>query len=1156
MRAASLLLKSLAATLFSLLLLSTALWWWSGSASALALLLAQAPHWLPNGQTLETKDVSGSLQRGGHIGWLRWTQGALSVEAQDITLAWNLRPLLDQHLQLSDLRIANLHIDDQRTPSTGATTPPDNLSLPLTLELPFNVARLTHTGNFKLEASTLSGYYTFDSYEHKLNTGYIQISSGTYQINGSLQAQAPMALNLQLDGQVRTTVPGRTAPLMVSATATLAGDLAPTNARLQLQAQLKPESVPGVMQASLTAQIAPWQAQPLAQAQAQWQGLNLAALWPQAPPTQLSGQASITPNRPNTPSSMGFTVQLDNTRPAAQQLKLHLQGSWAAPQLTVRELVLTTPDAQLTGQGNYNTQSQATQATLALNLPGLTASVNGHLASQTGQGELALQVQNAQRASHWLARWPLLANLLKDPLVQGNASLQASWKGGWQQQGKQLHINAQLQAPQLAWPAPAGSAKDAAPALQLRQLQAEVSGSLAALTLHTQGQAHIGPRQLHWQAQAQGGQKATGHWLGQFSQLTLRAQDNARPGFWTLPPQPFTVDWLQTQSTQTLQIGASRAQLSGPLPGLAQVSWQPLRWSQQRLAASAQPPARWQSQGQISQLPLAWVDALNPKTLESLGLSSTLLLDGSWDANHTDALHLSATLERSAGDVRLGTDSNQPRGLPALLQEARLNMNLTGEQLSASLRWRSERVGNALLAFSTELQASAQGWRWPDTAPLGGSLQMDLPPVEAWSMLAPPGWRLRGTLQANANLTGTRQQPQWQGTLQANDLAVRSVADGIDFQQGSLRARLDGQKLTIEDFTLHGAGQGGGQLKITGLAQWLHTAQPNVPLAQHLHIALDAQVQALRLSSRADRLMTVSGQLNAQFADSTLHLNGQLGVDKALITLPSESAPRLGEDVVVRRSTKLLPADIASPPQRSTPLFTPEVHITLELGRDFQVRGRGLATRLNGQLTLQASSNASPSLTGEVNTVRGTYQAYGQRLDIEQGVLRFVGPPDNPVLDILALRPKLNQRVGVQVQGTVQSPVVRLYADPELPEAEKLSWLVLGRSASGSGGEAALLQQAALSLLGGSGQGPSASLTQALGLDELQFNNSNSDTTSGASVTLGKRLSKDFYVAYETGLAGTMGVFSIFYDLSQRLSLRAQTGLQSAVDLIWTHRYD
>jgi translocation and assembly module TamB len=234
------------------------------------------------------------------------------------------------------------------------------------------------------------------------------------------------------------------------------------------------------------------------------------------------------------------------------------------------------------------------------------------------------------------------------------------------------------------------------------------------------------------------------------------------------------------------------------------------------------------------------------------------------------------------------------------------------------------------------------------------------------------------------------------------------------------------------------------------------------------------------------------------------------------------------------------------------------VQISFDLGPDFQVRGRGLETRLTGKLELLASGGYPPTLTGTVSTVRGTYQAYGQRLSIEQGIVRFVGPVDNPVLDILAIRPNLTQRVGVQVIGTVLFPVVRLYAEPDLPEAEKLAWLVMGRSASGSGGEAALLQQAAMALLGGGGQGPTHSLTQALGLDELGFRRGagTTDTASGVGITLGKRLGNDFYVAYESGLAGTMGVFNIFYDLSRTLTLRAKTGDQSAVDVIWTRRYD
>ena len=57
-------------------------------------------------------------------------------------------------------------------------------------------------------------------------------------------------------------------------------------------------------------------------------------------------------------------------------------------------------------------------------------------------------------------------------------------------------------------------------------------------------------------------------------------------------------------------------------------------------------------------------------------------------------------------------------------------------------------------------------------------------------------------------------------------------------------------------------------------------------------------------------------------------------------------------------------------------------------------------------------------------------------------------------------------------------------------------------------------------------------------------------------MTLGKRLSKDFYLVYETSLSGAFGSLYIFYDLSRRLTLRARTGEDNAVDLIFTLPYD
>jgi translocation and assembly module TamB len=1292
MRALGWSLKLFAAALALGLALATALWHWSGTDSSLAAMLRYVQSYLPAGQTLEARAVSGSVRSGGHIGMLRWTRGDLSLQADDIDIAWSIKPLLQRRLHLGQLSARLLTIDDKGPGSDAQTlAPPTDLRLPFTVDVPFVFHAVRLTGANAFEAKEVSGHYIFDSSLHILNKGQATISYGTYQFSGSLQAQAPMALKLQVDGAIQTTLPSSQQPLTVQAHAKLEGELARPDASLNLQASLTPD-IPAAkavttkptraMQAEVSAQITPWQAQPLTQGNAQWQALNLGALWPNAPQTELAGQASVTPSGANwralvntsnslpgpwdlgrlpvntlkadvqyaqgqwliqslnargaggsvsgkgsfrdgqwqgqamlsgiNPAALdsrlgagtvegelaaaqerngiSFNAQLRGTQASPKspqspklagkaldlgQLNLKVKGAWAATQLKVTEFNLEAVDAQVQGAIDFHMVTRATRANLKATLPGLQGTLTGHLASSEGLGSVVLELTNASQATRWLQRWPLPVALREALPSSGTAHLHADWQGGWQSQGQQLKVTAALQAPMITWASPLQSNKTPVPApTHLKDVSVAVTGTLAALGFKSSGTVNKGQQRLQWLTGLSGGRVNPGHWLGAVNEFKLDLQPDtsagAGIGTWTIladntNAKPISLDWLQSSAGESFSIGSGSARLRSPLPNdpqAATLNWQTARWTAPTKGKlGTNPPAHWQSKGKLTALPLAWVDLLGFKSLSELGIQSNMLMSGDWDTSQTDNLKFHASLERSSGDLTIRTSDDRQQSQTAGVSQAQLQLQLAGDEVSASLRWNSTHAGQATVQLGTRLINQPSGPMWPDNAPVNGNIQVQMPPIEAWSVLAPPGWRLRGTLDAAATLSGTLAEPQWRGTLQAKDLAVRSVADGIDFQQGSLMAHLDGQKLLIDAFTLRGAGKDGGQITLSGTAEWLATDKPQASALDHVDMHLKANVQALRLSTRSDRRITVSGNVSADLKDTRLQLSGQLSADRATITLPSENAPTLGDDVVVRptrtqaaSASSSAPAAIKHPSAR----ITPEVQIVFDLGRDFQVRGRGLDTRLSGQLELLASQGYPPTLTGTVNTVRGNYQAFGQRLNIEQGEVRFVGPLDNPVLNILAIRPNLSQRVGVQVIGTVLFPVVRLYAEPDLPEAEKLAWLVMGRSTNGSGGEAALLQQAAMALLGGSGQGPSRSLTQALGLDELSFRgaSSNTDTASGATITLGKRLSNDFYVAYESGLAGTMGVVSIFYDLSRSLTLRAKTGDQSAVDVIWTRRYD
>ncbi len=1294
MRAAKAVLALAAGALLTTLALVLALTLWASADSSLARTLDLAARWLPVGQTLEVTDVGGTLRTGGRIGRLVWRQGELRVEARDIELAWTLRGLLDGQLRLSRLAIGHLVIDDQRAPQPA--TPPAELLLPLQVETPFEVGEVEVRGTTPLRLSRLSGKYVFDSKLHRIDAGKVHISSGNYQFDGSLEARSPQALSLDVQGDVLTTTPGSQQTVTVRASAAARGQLGGVDAVVAVSARLAPlalASPPGArgmpsqpMQASVSASIQPWHAQPVASAEGTWQGLDLAALWPQAPRTLLSGRATVTPQATgwlaeaqfvnalagpwdrqqlpveslqarathaggqwliesltargaggriqaqgqvvlpaaattapgkgsaNTALSWDGRARFQGINPAAADSRLatgsmdgqltarlagqalvfdaqlqnaslgavtptrarpgdHLRldvkslrarGRWASPVLELQSLALSTADEQVQGSATLNLTSLAVQGQLSLRVPGAQADVSGHMSSAAGLGELRIQLLDAHLASRWLARWPVMPAALAQTAMQGTGAFTAHWRGGWQNQARELQVQADLELPRLEL-----RAADATPAQawRLGSVKAGLAGSLAALRFSASGGAETDSRRFTLLAQAQGGRIADGAWRAGLDALTLDAKDSLQPGTWTLQVgSGVTLDWKGNAPAQHLEVSAGTASLSGPAPGVARLNWQPARWTRRDAG-----PAQWRSQGELKDLPLAWLELLAGTTVSNLGGSGDMMLGGTWDLAAGDTLRLRAQLERTSGNLRLQADDDGSGLMSAGVREARIILSADGPDLSASVRWDSERAGQVTGSFKSRLQRQDDGWAWPEDTPVTGSVRARMPRLGVWSALAPPGWRLRGTLDANATLGGTRGAPQWRGTLQADELAVRSVVDGIEFRQGRLRASLEGQRLDIQEFSLQGASGAagsGGLLTVKGFVLWPPADGTPASGLMRLRMELTAQAQGLRVSARADRRLAVSGQLSARLADAQLAVRGSLKADQALFVLPEDSTPALGADVMVLESSAKRTRTTADPTPSSPPgepaapgvRVAQDIAITLDLGPDFRLRGRGLVTRLAGNLTLTSTSPGAPQprLNGEIKTVSGTYRAYGQQLDIEEGVLRFAGPVDNPFLDVRAIRPNLTQRVGVQITGTALLPRVRLFSEPELPDVEALSWLILGHSGANGGAESALLQQAALALLGGSG-GLSGGLAAAVGLDQFSVRGSTTGadgTASGATVTLGKRFSRDFYVAYERSLAGTLGTFYIFYDLSSRFTLRAQSGEQSAVDLIFTIRYD
>jgi len=778
---------------------------------------------------------------------------------------------------------------------------------------------------------------------------------------------------------------------------------------------------------------------------------------------------------------------------------------------------------------------------MQLEAPGLQASVQGRVAERAGGGTLSARSGDLRQAMRWAATLPGAPALEGIPVREGRADLQFAWQGGWTDPAVQATAN----VPRLVWgvDAPgAGGTQPAAPWV-VRDGSIALNGRLRDAALQARALAQQGQRRTSLQVAGHGGRRSASPatWGAELTALQMSASDPAiGAGNWTLALQrAFDLRW----TNGSLDAGAGQAALTAPQAAgsapqaPARLAWEPVHWRSGELRTA----------GRLTGLPLAWLELVGGPQLAGSSVTGDMVFDAQWDAALGASPRIRASLARSSGDVTILAESAEGTlaRVRAGVREASVSITARGESLTAALRWDSERGGSAEGQVTTRLSpGGALGWQWPGSAPLDGRLRAQLPRIGVWSLLAPPGWRLRGSLGANVAVAGTRDVPQLSGTLAADDLALRSVVDGIELQGGRLRARLDGQRVLIDEFVLHGPGTGtaGGTLVATGEGVWTATG----PQAR-----MTAQIDKLRASVRDDRQLTVSGRVEARRDASGTVVDGKLAVDQARITLPEQGTPKLGDDVVVRGAAAPVTRTQARATEQASkpPSQRVSLQVEIDLGNDFRVQGLGIDTRLRGSLALSGQSVSAPRLVGTINATGGEYRAYGQRLNIERGVVRFTGAPDNPALDILAIRPNLTQRVGVMVTGSALAPYVRLYAEPDLPDVEKLSWLVTGRASAGTGAEAALVQQAALALLAGRSGSGKRGFAAAIGLDEVSFRR---DGTDGPSITLGKRFGRNFYAAYERSLAGALGTLYIFFDLTQRFTLRAQAGERTAVDLIYT----
>ncbi len=543
--------------------------------------------------------------------------------------------------------------------------------------------------------------------------------------------------------------------------------------------------------------------------------------------------------------------------------------------------------------------------------------------------------------------------------------------------------------------------------------------------------------------------------------------------------------------------------------------------------------AQWTSRGTLANLPLAPLLTL----LETAPPFTTdLRVNGNWNLRAGNTLDGTLQLRRHSGDVRM-KDPALNLGLTTL----ELDLDAVASRVSARIEAASREAGQLRVEGQATLARVGAGFTLPRSAPLAWTAQFDVSDLRLLRPFLPVGVRADARLNANLTGSGSLAAPRIDGRIDASRLRFAMPEAGIAISDGTLKLLLADDRVRVQEGELIGPSEiqgGGGRIVVSGEAQW-----------KNPQAGLTLNFEKFAVTNRSDRRVVVSGATRLQLDPKRMQLTGELTADRARLEMPEASRPALSSDVVV----------VGRPPPEKTaaqriPL---ELDLKLNLGKDFLFKGGGLDARLGGQLRV-FTVNTVLRGEGRIQVEEGRYAAYAQTLDIERGVLNFIGPIENPGLDILAVRQTPTVKVGVQVRGTVQRPLVTLYSDPPLPDTEKLAWLVLGHGLENGGQqEFALLQIAAGALLSqAESVSMQAQLAEALRIDSFGVRGGEGDDLATTVVSVGKRLSSRATLSYEQSLDGLNQVVKVLYQLSPRVRLEAQAGQPSSFDAFYTREYD
>ncbi|MDO5356883.1 MAG: translocation/assembly module TamB domain-containing protein [Conchiformibius sp.] len=631
-------------------------------------------------------------------------------------------------------------------------------------------------------------------------------------------------------------------------------------------------------------------------------------------------------------------------------------------------------------------------------------------------------------------------------------------------------------------------------------VDAVLKGTPDKHTLQASGSLKSADKPLKIHLAAQGGLNGSKQWHGTVGVLDVAGALN-----------------LRLQNPLTLEAGAQKVSLSA-------ARWQALGGSLnlEKLV--------WDKQnGLITKGSAAGLHFSELHNFYTPPVEHDLVLSGDWDLAYSRRPHGYINMRQQSGDITLPTGRNPKLGLNNLVWKTDFNEQGIINNFGGDTRY-GHAFGNLdiLQAFGSGSLADA---------PLNGTVRLKVAELNNLKNLLPTGQSVKGSLSGELQIGGTVNAPQLQGNVTGNNLYYRNRDVGVVLSNGSLQSRLLDRRWIVDALTFT---QGKGSITLSGSADYGR---------EEPEIDADITFNRYPVLDMPNRRLIVSGSGKLGYNGKVFDLDGSLKTDEGRFGFQDGGTPTLSDDVVVLGEKKTAEAP------STTPL---KLNLVFDLNDRFYFGGSGLKVTLGGKLNLKADAGGPIRGVGSVNITKGQYKAYGQDLVIKKGVISFVGPLDNPNLNIRAERRNSPVGAGVEVLGNVNAPRVSLVASQPMSEKDKLSWLILNRASSGSSTDEAALSTAAGAFLAGS-LNDKIGLVDNFGLTSQQTRDAQTGEMNPAQqvLTFGKQLTQDLYLGYEAGLGNASQSVKLVYQLSKSFQGILRAGTQSSGgELKYQKRFD